>query len=98
MNSVGLSDQLWNVYQVDHWMRKYKWWWSLLFLVHGLILVNVYIIYKTLRGEVKVKPISHYEFRCLVRSENIDTTPKHKKKVWVYNKSNSCFSTEGDRK
>ena len=26
MNSVDLSDQLQNVYQIDHWMSKYKWW------------------------------------------------------------------------
>ena len=37
---VHLSDQLWNVYQVDHWMRKYNWWWYLLFWGHDLILVN----------------------------------------------------------
>ena len=48
MNLVDLSDKLWNVYQVDHWMRKYNWWWSILFWGHSLVLVNDYIIYKTL--------------------------------------------------
>ena len=48
MNSVDLSDQIQNVYRVDHWIRKYKWLWYLLFWVHSLILVNVYIIYKAL--------------------------------------------------
>ena len=31
MNSFDLSDKLQNVCQFYHWMRKYKWWWSLLF-------------------------------------------------------------------
>ena len=60
MNSVDLSDQLHNVYQVDHWVQKYKWRWSLLFRCHGIIFFNAYIIYKTFREEGKVKPMSHY--------------------------------------
>ena len=48
MNSVGLRDYFWNLYQVNHWLCKYTWWWSLLFLVHGLVLANAYIIYKTI--------------------------------------------------
>ena len=62
MNSFGLSDQLWNVYLVYHWIFKYKGWWYLLFWGHGLVLVDSYIIYKTLCEEVKVNPMSHYEF------------------------------------
>ena len=41
MNSVDLSGQIWMVYQVYHWMRKYKWWWLIFFWGHDLILVNV---------------------------------------------------------
>ena len=48
MNLVGFSDQLRNVRRVDRWIRKYKWWWYLFFWGHGLVLVNDYIIYKTL--------------------------------------------------
>ena len=48
MISVDLSDQLRNVYQVDHWMGKCKWWWSLFFWLHGLVLVSSYLIYKAL--------------------------------------------------
>ena len=40
MNLVGLSDQLQNVYQIDHWMCKYKWLWSILFWGHVLVLAN----------------------------------------------------------
>ena len=60
INLVEFSNQLLNVYQLDHWMRKYKWWWYLLFWFLDLILVIAYIIYKTLFEEVKVNPINHY--------------------------------------
>ena len=38
--SVDLSYQLQNVYQVDHWMLKYKLWWYIFFWGRGLFLVN----------------------------------------------------------
>ena len=47
MNLVDLSDKLRNLYRVEHWMRKYKWWWYLFFWFHGLVLVNVYIFLTT---------------------------------------------------
>ena len=47
-------------------------WWSLLFWGHGLVLINAYIIYKTLCGEGKVKPMRDYEFRHLVCLAKID--------------------------
>ena len=31
MNLVDLSDKLRNVYRVDHWMRKYKWWYYIFY-------------------------------------------------------------------
>ena len=74
MKSFDLSDQLRNVYRVDHWMRKYELRWSLFFWRHGLVLANAYIIYKTLCEEGKVKPMSHYEFRRLVCLTKVDTT------------------------
>ena len=46
MHLVDLSDQLRNVYQVYHWMCKYKCWWYLLLWYHFIVLVNAYIIYK----------------------------------------------------
>ena len=74
MNSVELSYQLQNVYQFYHHMCKYKMWWYILFWCHGLILVNVYTIYKTIYEEVKVKSMSHYEFWRLVWLAKIDPT------------------------
>ena len=66
MNSVDLSDQIWNLYRVDHCIRKYNWWCYLFFWVRVLFLVNCYIIYKTLCEEGEVKTVIHYEFRRLI--------------------------------
>ena len=62
MSSVDLIDQLRNVYQVVHWIFNYKWWWSLFFWFHGPVLVNTYIVYKTLCEEGKVNPTRNYKF------------------------------------
>ena len=66
MNSVELSDQLWDMYRVDQWMRKYKWWQYLFFWGHLLFFFNAYILYKTLCEEGQVNPMSYYEFLRLV--------------------------------
>ena len=60
-NSVDLSDQIRNVYRVDHCMRKYKWWWSLFFWGHGLSLFDYYNIYKTLCGWGNVNPTINHD-------------------------------------
>ena len=72
MKSVDLIDKFWNVYRVNNWIHKCKWWWSILFCGHVLVLVKSYIILKTLCEEVNTKPMTHYEFWCLVLLENID--------------------------
>ena len=36
MNLVDFSDQLRNVYRVDHWIHNYKCWWYILFWGYGL--------------------------------------------------------------
>ena len=111
MNLVEFSDQLWDVYRVDHWMRKYRWWCYLLFWGYGLLLVNAYIIYQTLCEEGKVNSMSHYEFQRLVCLADIE--PKcfggcdhldsafqcrdKRKKDGVCNEYH-CFVMDGDRK
>ena len=45
MGHVDVSDQLRNTYHFDHWLRKQKWWWSILFWGIGVILTNAYVIY-----------------------------------------------------
>ena len=55
-------------------MRKYKWWWYLSFWGHGQVLVNAYIVYKTLCEEVKVNSMSRYDLWRLVFLSKIDPT------------------------
>ena len=71
---VDLSYQLWNVYQVDHWIHKHKWRWYIFSWVHGIFLFNPCIILKTLCEEVKMNPMSCYDFQCLVFMTKIDPT------------------------
>ena len=62
-NNVDIANKLRGSYRPGRWMRKHKWWWSMLFWSHGTILVNDYVAYKRhmeMEGEV---PMSHYDFR-----------------------------------
>jgi hypothetical protein len=66
MGHVDISDQLRNYYRFDHWMRKTKWWWSIMFWGLGIQLVNSYILYvkyKLSVGCKKKQLLSQYEFR-----------------------------------
>ena len=42
MNSTDIADQLWGVYQPDHWMRHRKRWWAYFIWAIGVADVNVY--------------------------------------------------------
>ena len=46
MNNVDIANQLRGRYRPDMWMRKQKWWWSMFFWGHVIILVNAYVSYK----------------------------------------------------
>ena len=48
MNDVDATNQLQSSYRMDHWMRKHKWWWSIMFWAVGVTLTNSYLIYKKL--------------------------------------------------
>ena len=43
MGDVDVADQLRKNYRFDHWLRKRKWWWYIMFWDIGVILVNAYI-------------------------------------------------------
>ena len=81
MNDVDISNQLRNQYRIDHWMQKYKCWWTLLFFCYGVMFVNSYVLYKSLlifRGR---KLSSHYELRYqvvleILNPENYDRRDK----------------------
>ena len=47
MNSVDVADKLHNSYNLQHWMRKCKWWWALFMWGLGVMILNAYILYKT---------------------------------------------------
>ena len=69
MYSVDLSDQLWNSYRFNHWLRMRKWWWAIFFWWLGIQMVNAYIVYVSM-CEINKVPLkyrlTHYEFRCKV--------------------------------
>ena len=66
MGDVGVADQLRKNYRFDHWLRKRKWWWSIMFWDIGVILVNAYIVYRRDNleyGESKSDLLSQHNFR-----------------------------------
>ena len=62
MNNVDIADQLAGVYRWDHWMRKRKWWWSIMFWALQQMVTNAYIAYTKYIKLHRMKPISHYAF------------------------------------
>ena len=66
MGDVDVADKLRNNYWFDHWLRKRKWWWSIMFWAIGVILVNTYIFYRGVNLEVGVSKsylLSPHNFR-----------------------------------
>jgi len=68
MNGVDIADQLHGSYLIDKWMRKGKWWWAIWMWGVQLLLVNAYVLYKTVHlymwKKNKKSIMSQYEFRC----------------------------------
>ena len=54
MGDGDIAGQLRNNYQFYHWLRKRKWWWSIISLAIGVILVNSYIVYRRVNLEAGV--------------------------------------------
>ena len=66
MEDVDVADKLRDNYWFDHWLRKRKWWWSIMVLAIGVILVNAYIFYRRVNleaGVIKSDLLSHQNFR-----------------------------------
>ena len=69
MGDIDIVDQLRNNYQFNHWLRKRKWWWSIMFWSIGVILVNVYVIYMEVNleaGKKKIELLSQHDFHMQV--------------------------------
>ena len=66
MSHVDISDQLWNTYRFNHWLRNHKWWWLIFFWALGVMLVISYVIYiivNITEGIPKKYLLSHHNFR-----------------------------------
>ena len=66
MGDVDVAGQLRNNYWFDHWLRKSKWWWYIMFRAIGVILVNAYIVYRRVDLEAGVSKsdlLSQHNFR-----------------------------------
>ena len=65
MGDMDVADQLRNNYRFDHWIRKRKWSWSIMFWGIGVILVNACIIYRRVKLEAGVSKsylLLHHNF------------------------------------
>jgi len=62
MNNVDIADQLAGVYRWDHWMRKRKWWWAIMFWALQQKITNAFICYQKYMRLHCLKPMSHYTF------------------------------------
>jgi hypothetical protein len=66
MGYVDVSDQRRNYYCFDLWLRKQKWWWSIMQWGIGVLLVNAYTVYKKVMEESDIPKqdwLTQYEFR-----------------------------------
>lgn len=85
MHHVDRADQLREHYRFDRWMRKRKWWWSVLFWGMGVLMVNAYVCYLRyhLMNTKKKKSdlLSHYEFRRQIALAWIDPEKYYPNKI-----------------
>ena len=64
MGHFDLSYQLRYTYQMNYWIRNWKWWWSYLLWGLGFKITNAYVIKKTLKFQHGIKKedlISHQD-------------------------------------
>ena len=45
MNNVDIADQIQGVYRYFMWLRKRKWWCTILFWCFEMLLTNAYLAY-----------------------------------------------------
>ena len=75
MNAVDIADQLRNNYRFDHWLRNFKWWWSIFMWAFGVLIVNSYVVYNSVcdaTGLLKKQRYSQYQFRLAIARMWID--------------------------
>jgi hypothetical protein len=77
MGDVDVSDQSWNSYRFNIWIRQYKWSWSIFLWWLGVSMVNTYVLYKKFmieQGVDKKDLLSQYKFRHQIALSWIDST------------------------
>ena len=82
MNSVDQADHLRGVYRWDTFMRKRKWWWSILFWCMQMLQTNSYLMYHKYMELHSQEPISHLEFCkriCQAWLDPHNNWPRHAK-------------------
>ena len=62
MNSVDRADQLRGVYRWDLFMRKRKWWWSIMFWCMQMLQTNAYVCYCKYMKMHDKSTMSHLDF------------------------------------
>ena len=72
INAIDLEDQVRNTYFWCLFMRKRKWWWSIIMWCLQILLANLYILYKKYMKMHDLKPISHFGFNQQVCMAWID--------------------------
>ena len=72
MNAIDLADQIINTYCWDLFMRKRKWWWSIMMWCLQMLLSNLYILYNKYMKMHDLEEISHFGFNQQVCMAWID--------------------------
>ena len=101
MNAVDIADQLRGNYRFDHWMRNYKWWWSIFNWGYGVLLVNAYTTYKSvmdLNGVPINQRLTHYQFRLAVARVMIDVDGDKRIKDWKSRHQQESIRLSGNKR
>jgi len=73
MGDADISDQLWLLYRVDRWMRKFKWWHSLFWWGVQKLMTDSYVMYKRFNSELNMKKNSHYNFHKVIMNKHLQS-------------------------
>ena len=84
MNYVDLANQVRNVHQWDIFIRRSKWWWSIMMWCLKMIHTNAYVLYRKYMTIHNLKEITHFEFNRKIYLAWIDSENYYTKKRRSY--------------
>ena len=90
MNAIYLAEQIINTYRWDLFMRKRKWWWSIMMWCLQMLL---YLLYKKYIKMRSLKAISHFGFNQQVCMAWIDPDNHWPKKKRTYQARDSSVAS-----